>query len=220
MSAAATLPAELAWMAAVPEGAACPPLPPDALARLTAEQEALRTLLDVDASPGEWRAEKAPLPDVEVWSREAPGRSLRMFRARGRLPASPANAARALVEQAMRIQWDTSYAGSADLVVYDGSGCPPPAPRVRRTTVQHFWLKPVPGISQRDFVAFQMLDADPATGFFIAAGSVTTHPAAPERRGFVRGEVLPGSGWMLQPVPGEPNACTYTHISFVDLKGW
>lgn len=206
------------WMLEPPASAHSTALDASVLATLTKELGELVGLLSEDGVG--WRKEKSPLPDVEIWSRDAPGTSLRMFRARGRLPVSPDRAAKALVDQETRIKWDDSYEGCKDLVMFDDSACQPTAPLVRRTTIQHFWLKPVPGISQRDFVAYQMLEADTERGIYVACGSSTTHASAPEQKGFIRGEVKPGSGWRVEPVSGEDNACVYTHISFVDLKGW
>ena len=43
------------------------------------------------------------------------------------------------------------------------------------------------------------------------------HEAAPAQAGFVRGTILPGTGWRLEPVEG---GTRMTYIIQTDLAGW
>ena len=77
------------------------PLTAELLAKLKKEQELIKGLLDVNADGDKWKSEKSPLGGIAVWSRDM-GTSVKMYRARGKLPASPANTVRALIEREVR----------------------------------------------------------------------------------------------------------------------
>lgn len=78
-------------------------------------------------------------------------------------------------------------------------------------------VKSPSGLSNRDYVKvrrFKKLE----DGSYIVIERSTTHPNYPPRKNFVRAEVLL-SGHLIQPVPGNPNACRVTNVSEIDLKG-
>ena len=68
-----------------------------------------------------WTAERSPCDGVTMTSRDAPGTSLRIYRAVGTVPAPPAAVAHALFNSATRMLWDGSYEGIDDVVMYDFS---------------------------------------------------------------------------------------------------
>lgn len=179
------------------------------------------TVAMMDSTDAEWREEKSPLPDVKVWSKAVPGSSVRVWRARGTLPASVADTARALLEPGFRSVWDPTFAGIVDLVEFvDGDAAAAASGVQRKWLINRMWLQASHGISPRDFVAYQLIEADAGTGRRMSVARSVAHPRGPEVAGFVRGELLSGSGWRLEPVPGSPHTAVYTHVTYCDLKGW
>jgi hypothetical protein len=193
------------------------PLPDDVRRLLDGQLQ--DTVAMMDSADTEWREEKAPLPDVKVWSKAVPGSSVRLWRARGTLPASVADTARALLEPGFRSVWDPTFAGIVDLVEFVDGGASAAAVK-RKWLINRMWLQGAHGISPRDFVAYQLIEADASSGRRMSIARSVAHPRGPEVAGFVRGELLPGSGWRLEPVPGSPHECVYSHVTYCDLKGW
>jgi len=78
-------------------------------------------------------------------------------------------------------------------------------------------VKSPKGIANRDYVkARRFLRLD--NGTFMVLERSLIHPAFPIRKDFIRGQVL-FSGFLIHPIPNEPEKCLVGSISQLDLKG-
>lgn len=81
-----------------------------------------------------------------------------------------------------------------------------------------------------DLITHPFLDPPPPQmkrnqpdGCILSVSMSVTHPSCPVDKDYVRGEVLPGSGWHIQPLApsGTGTArCKLTYVIFTDIKGW
>ena len=82
----------------------------------------------------------------------------------------------------------------------------------------HLHYKPVWPTTARDFAVLDVAGRVDENISVHAAVSITD-PRIPEERGYVRGEVVSGGGYVIQSCPGHPNRSYITYITQVDLKG-
>ena len=171
----------------------------------------------------DWKFEKEVYPGITCYSKPEPGLSLRKFLATGLVPIEPKKLATLLWESKNRLAWDISY-DSIDTIISNYTN---------QESNDHIMLvrlkiKPVLIVSARDFCMIQLKRNFQNNGNIGSVSFSIEDERVPVDTNFVRGEVLPGSAWFIEPVPIESSSSTssqvihsrLTYIILTDIKGW
>jgi len=75
-----------------------------------------------------------------------------------------------------------------------------------------------PIISNRDFVWYAV-DSLLPNGIYVSLGRSMKSSFYPEKPGRVRGTIL-ASGYVVEPIPGDPNSSKVYYVAQVDPRGW
>lgn len=171
-----------------------------------------------------WRFEKEVYEGVRCWSKPETGTSLRKFLASGIVPIEPQQLAKLLWNTKDRLSWDISYDGIDEIVTnYSNQLTNDHAMLVRLK------IKSVLIVSARDFCNVQLKRQLDSTGTTMCSVSFSiTDTRCPVHNDYVRGEVLPGSAWYIEPVPVASSSSSslslihsrLTYVIFTDIKGW
>lgn len=214
-----TLLTQLRQLSAAAIAAASAPLPPGdaeyvSCARKTClESQPLVYPTHSTLDPNQNRSN--PLPDVTLCSNAIPGSALRSYTAQGAFPLPMETLIPMLWQGAKRIGWDASYDSVTDVAVFSGGASTEELRLVRLV------VKPVLIVSSRDFSMLQMLTRVSDTCVSSIGLSVADARIPPSDE-CVRGEVLPGSSWVLSEgrTPEGAIFSTLTYTIATDVKGW
>jgi hypothetical protein len=201
---------------------------------------------DIASIGAEWQQESANA-FCTVWSR-ATETSLRRFRSVGLVPGTPAENADMLLDSDIRMVWDPSYEGIDTLIPSyalpasmgvspdnsstssaegaaeeaDSNSSSASSTGIKTNiALTVLRIKPILIISGREFQHLALRRDYPDGS--VAASAICADPLCvpfrEPRAGYVTGELLKGSGWVLQPVALQPSEIPEAWLSLLPSSG-
>jgi len=150
-----------------------------------------------------------PNSDIRLYDKESPDQPLNCVKVSGLLPASP----KEILDLCRTTDVTVINSWDQDLL---SISC---AEEITENIMLIYsTYRAVYPVWNREFVAVRSWREE-EDGTCYSWGTSINHPRFPEPKEYVRGVILV-SGWIIQPVPGEPNKSFCTRLVRLDTKGY